>query len=83
MAIVIEDREAERLLEQLSKQTGESVADVVKDTLRERLDRLDSEDVRRRKAAIREIQERIAAMPVLDARSDEEIIGYNEHGHFD
>lgn len=83
MAIVIEDREAERLLEQLSQQTGESVADVVKDTLQMRLDRLDSEDVRRRKAAIREIQERIAAKPVLDARSDDEIIGYNEHGHFD
>ena len=83
MAIVIEYREAERLLERVSQETGESVTDILRDTLHERLVRLQSDEVRQRMAAIREIQERIAAMPLLDARDADEIIGYNEHGHFD
>ncbi len=83
MAIVIEDQEAERLLERLTQRTGETVAEVVRDTLRQRLARLESDEVQQRITAIREIQERIAAMPVLDARDADEIIGYNEHGHFD
>ena len=83
MAIVIEDQEAERLLERLAQRTGETVTEVVRDTLRQRLARLESEEVQHRIAAIREIQERIAAMPVLDTRDADEIMGYNEHGHFD
>jgi hypothetical protein len=31
-------------------------------------------------AAIAEIQDRVAALPVLDDRSQQEIIGYNEFG---
>ena len=83
MAIVIEDEETETLLEQVSSQTGESVASLVREALRSRLLQLDGEEVRRRRAAIHEIQERVAAMPVLDARPDDEILGYNEYGHFD
>jgi len=29
---------------------------------------------------VKEIAERVAAMPLLDTRSDDEILGYNEHG---
>ena len=83
MAIVIEDEETETLLEQVSSQTGESVASLVREALRSRLLQLDGGGVRRRRAAIHEIQERVAAMPVLDARPDDEILGYNEYGHFD
>ena len=83
MAITIEDRETETLLEQLSRQTGESVDSLVREALRSRLLQLNSEEVRRRRAAIHDIQERVAAKPVLDTRSTEVILGYNEHGHFD
>ena len=83
MAIVIEDREAEQLLGEVSRQTGESVEALVRDALRHRLLQLDSEEVQRRRRAIREIQDRVAAMPVLDTRPMDEILGYNEHGHFD
>ena len=83
MAIVIEDREAEQLLGEVSRQTGESVEALVRDALRHRLLQLDSEEVQRRRRAIREIQDRVAAMPVLDTRPMNEILGYNEHGHFD
>jgi hypothetical protein len=34
-------------------------------------------------ARVRAIQKEIAQLPVLDERSPDEIIGYNERGHFD
>jgi hypothetical protein len=34
-------------------------------------------------ARVRAIQEEMAQLPVLDDRSPDEIIGYNERGHFD
>jgi len=34
-------------------------------------------------ARVRVIQEEMAQLPVLDRRSPDEIIGYNERGHFD
>lgn len=34
-------------------------------------------------ARIRTIQTEIARLPMLDARTPEEIVGYNERGHFD
>ena len=83
MAIVIEDAETEGLLQRVSQQTGESVSSLVREAMRSRLLQLDSEEVRRRKESIREIQERVASRPLLDARPNDEIIAYNEHGHFD
>ncbi len=32
---------------------------------------------------MKEFANRIAAMPILDDRSDDEILGYNAEGHFD
>jgi hypothetical protein len=34
-------------------------------------------------ARVRAIQEEVARLPVLDSRSPDQIVGYNEHGHFD
>ena len=34
-------------------------------------------------ARVRAIQQEMAQLPVLDERSPEEIIGYNERGHLD
>ena len=33
-------------------------------------------------ARVRAIQAEVAQLPVLDSRSPEEILGYNERGHF-
>jgi hypothetical protein len=32
---------------------------------------------------VRAIQEEMAQLPVLDQRNPDEIIGYNQRGHFD
>jgi hypothetical protein len=34
-------------------------------------------------ARVRAIQREVAQLPILDGRSADEIIGYNERGHFD
>jgi len=34
-------------------------------------------------ARVRAIQQEVARLPVLDNRSPDQIIGYNEHGHLD
>jgi len=80
----IKDPEAYRLARTLADKTGESLTGTVVSALRERLSR---EQRKRRdpslREAVRAIQDRVIALPVLDARSEEEILGYNEHGVFD
>ena len=44
---------------------------------------LDSLDVHTLLARVHAIQREIAQLAVLDRRSSDEIIGYNERGHFD
>jgi antitoxin VapB len=60
---------------------GESLTDAVLNALRERLRR---EEARRKRPGLRrelaKIRERCSSLPVLDSRSPEEIIGYDERG---
>ena len=37
-------------------------------------------DIEKRKAAILEVVKQIRALPILDGRTDEEILGYDENG---
>ena len=81
MTLSIKNPQADRLARQLAAATGESLTDAVIQALRERLERITG----RRRAAglgdeIARIQERIARLPRLDERSDEEILGYDEQG---
>lgn len=81
MALSIKHPEADRLARQLAETTGETLTEAVLTALRERLQRVTG---RRRSPGLREdiarIQERIARLPVLDERSDDEILGYDERG---
>jgi antitoxin VapB len=85
MAILIKDKEADQLIRALAERTGESITDAVKQAVRERLQELppraDEIAVRRRKLA--DLIARSNALPTLDDRTPDEIIGYNESGHFD
>ena len=81
MSFSIKNSEADRLVRQLTGLTGETLTGAVVAALRERLER-----VRARKSGrsladeLDEIAIRCAALPVLDPRSPEEILGYDEHG---
>ena len=87
MALHIQNPETDRLARDLSAATGESLTDTVNKALKERLDRITARkaapDYIARIARIRKITDRIAAMPELDKRHPDEILGYNEHGLFD
>ncbi|MGI8627519.1 MAG: type II toxin-antitoxin system VapB family antitoxin [Geodermatophilaceae bacterium] len=80
MALSIKSEEADRLARQLAAETGESITEALLVALRERLAR----QIERRGPPLgirlRRIQSDLAALPVLDERKPEEIIGYNRDG---
>ena len=81
MALKIKHPDADRLARELAARTGESLTDAVLNAIRERLRR---EETRRKAQSLRrelaKIRERCSALPVIDRRSAEEILGYDEHG---
>ena len=85
MAILIKDQEADSLIRKLSARTGESITETVKKAVTERLERtpMSEQEIALRKQRIAEILAEFDALPTLDPRTPDEIIGYNEHGHFD
>jgi antitoxin VapB len=83
MALSIDDPETDRLAQELSSLTGESIADSVRTALRERLERTrgrSEEEKRRIVEAAMAIARRCSAKPLLDPRTPDEIIGYDENG---
>ena len=81
MALNIRNPETEKLAEALAKLTGETKAEAVTKALRDRLARVRHERSPLRLAdELDAIARHCAALPVLDARSSEEIIGYDKRG---
>ena len=79
MAISIKDPETDRLARALAAATGESLTDAIRIALHNRLER-ETQHTRLIGAEVRRIQERLARLPVLDARSADDIVGYDERG---
>jgi antitoxin VapB len=81
MALSIKDPEIERLARSLAQLTGENITTATKRAIEERLRRFGGQS---RKAALledmAEIRRRWSEMPVVDGRTPEEILGYDEHG---
>lgn len=81
MALSIKDRETELLARKLAERTGETITVATRRALEERLQRTGSDA---HKAALLEdleaIRRRWSAQPVLDDRTPDEIIGYDENG---
>ena len=82
MALSLKDPETDRLARAVSAMTGESLTVAVRTALAERMER---EQLRRGRrgsivAEVEEIVRRLAAAPVLDSRTPDEIIGYDETG---
>lgn len=82
MALSLKDPETDSLARQVARLTGESLTQAVRGALQERLRH---EQLKRGErpwddAAIDAIIERCATLPVLDTRTDDEILGYDENG---
>jgi len=81
VALSIKDPETERLARDLAQLTGENITTATKRAIEERLRRVGGHT---RKAALledmAEIRRRWSAMPVLDDRTPEDILGYDERG---
>jgi antitoxin VapB len=81
MALNIKHAEADRLARELSAATGETLTQAVVNALRERLERQRRKpSPRRPKQALEEVRRRLSRLPVRDARSPDEILGYDEKG---
>ncbi|MBZ5679477.1 MAG: type II toxin-antitoxin system VapB family antitoxin [Acidobacteriia bacterium] len=81
MAISIKSIETERLVREIAAKTGESLTGAVQKALEERLGRLKQQ--RRSQILLSQLEEilrRVDQLPVLDRRSADEILGYDEHG---
>jgi antitoxin VapB len=81
MPLNIKDPAAEKFVRELAAAAGESVTTAVRRAAEERLQRVRRQQSGRSLAAeILEIGRRCAALPDLDARTADEILGYDEHG---
>jgi len=81
MALSIKHPEADQLARELAERTGETLTEAVIAALRERLQRETGRArVRRLSDDLGRIGVRCAALPVLDNRSPEEILGYDGNG---
>lgn len=68
------------LARRLAHLTGEDVATAVERAIEERLSRLSTPLPTERAGALREFFDRVAGMPVKDARPIEELVGYGPDG---
>lgn len=81
MALNIRNRETEELAQAIASLTGETKTDAVKQALRDRLKRLRRERADRRLAdELDAIALHCASLPILDPRTADEILGYDDHG---
>ena len=81
MPLSIRNPEVERLARALSRLTGEGLTQTILEALRERHQRIRA--ARQQEHLMEDltaIARRTAALPDLDRRSPDEIIGYDEHG---
>ena len=81
MPLNIRSEETEQLASALAKLTGETKTEAVTQAIRERLQRIRRARARRRLAdELDEIALHCSALPVRDARTADEIVGYDENG---
>jgi antitoxin VapB len=81
MALSIRNKEAERLAREVARETGETITMAILRSLEERLLRLSGRRVAGDLAQeILSIGSRCAAIPDIDTRSPDEILGYDSDG---
>lgn len=83
MALNIKDAETDRLVRELAALTGKPITETVRDAVEDKLKVERARGTRRvseRRRLLDEIAARGRARPILDDRTPEEILGYDEHG---
>lgn len=82
MSLNIKNPATVALADELARRQGVSKTAAIHQALSERLHRLGYADTAQERllGELRAISERVARLPDLDTRNDEEIIGYDEHG---
>jgi antitoxin VapB len=84
MGVSIKSEEAERKLRRVSRLLGKSMTATVIDLANGRLKEIDAQRDRERiHRSVERIVRRVKALPVLREGTDDELLGYNEHGLFD
>jgi antitoxin VapB len=93
MALNIKSAETERVVRELAKRTGLSITEAVHQAAAEKLRAMAADQegrLARMTPAQREklrkleaISKRAAAIPIVDTRTDDEILGYNDEGTFE
>lgn len=81
MALNIKDARTDRLARELAQLTGQSITEAVAQALEEKLrtERRRRGKLINRDEVMRLVRE-ITSAPILDPRTPEEILGYDEHG---
>jgi antitoxin VapB len=87
VALNIKNAETEKLVRELARRRGLGITEVLTDVLRREVERerrkprrSETNDLRSR---IQVIVDDVKKLKILDERTPDEILGYNEHGHFD
>jgi antitoxin VapB len=81
MGISIKNEQTERIARELARETGESLTTAIRRALEERLARLEGRRTPADKLVLaRAALRRVDALPVLDDRAADEILGYDENG---
>lgn len=81
MAMSIKSLQVERLAREIAAKTGESLTGAIQKALEERLGRLETE--RGKEVIMTQLQDilrRVDKMPVVDPRTPNEILGYDDRG---
>ena len=83
MPLNIKNEYAHRMAKELAELTGSSITDAVTVALKDALENAKSGAIESKKRLIRELNEiaiHCAALPLLDSRSPDEILGYDDNG---
>jgi antitoxin VapB len=81
MPLSIKNEATERLARQVASETGESLTQAIQTALQERWERLRANRPSRILAGqLEDLLGRVDALPTLDSRTEDEILGYDEHG---
>ena len=81
MALNIKDERTDLLAREVAKQAGESLTTAIRTALEERLQRLSGKKTATtRKEKLFDILRRVDSLPRKNELTEDEILGYDEHG---